>query len=554
MKTKFKTKKLAALFLTLVLALGLLPMSTFVDAAISNASTASITVQNAVKGDTLAAYKLINITYDATTNALTYEWNSDFKDYFEQTNGITNSAESAYTVEQFAALADDSEELKTLLSGLPRYINNQSIAAVGNQTVTETGTEPGNKTYKATFSGLKMGEYFIRPTLSTSVYQLMLQKIEPTVSNGTYEIDDVTLDAKHKEVAITKTANKTSVTKGEKVNYNITVDIPTYDTGAADKYFSVTDNWNRDGFTIDNNSITAVIQDNTGATKTTLNIKESSYWDFSIHVDNSGFDFDVDKIMDTTHPEVPTIIGHQYDNLWKNYAGDKLVITYDAIFDANFNDENQALDYNATIDDNTYTNEAVFTYSQYPYVYTNYPSEYGSKSASVDVSTFAIKIDKFDKETSTKLAGATFSLYRSLYDGEEADETLYVKTIDEQDGTIRTDSVSVKLLETSKESNSDGIITFEKYEANGTKYNYYLVETKAPSGYNLLEEPQKVNFSDDDVATTNGIYTVEVPNSRGIVLPTTGGTGTVIFTVIGISLMIGAVVLFVVSKKKVETE
>ena len=49
---------------------------------------------------------------------------------------------------------------------------------------------------------------------------------------------------------------------------------------------------------------------------------------------------------------------------------------------------------------------------------------------------------------------------------------------------------------------------------------------------------------------TGGVYTVKVKNTSGIQLPITGGTGTVIFTVVGIALMVGAVVLLVVSRKK----
>ena len=60
----------------------------------------------------------------------------------------------------------------------------------------------------------------------------------------------------------------------------------------------------------------------------------------------------------------------------------------------------------------------------------------------------------------------------------------------------------------------------------------------------------KVKFTDADVENTAGVYTVKVSNSSGIQLPITGGTGTVIFTIIGIALMVGAVVLFVVSRKK----
>lgn len=78
---------------------------------------------------------------------------------------------------------------------------------------------------------------------------------------------------------------------------------------------------------------------------------------------------------------------------------------------------------------------------------------------------------------------------------------------------------------------------------------YYLVETQAPSGYNLLTNAVKVNFADNDV-DSNGVYTVDVANNSGIQFPITGGTGTVIFTVIGIALMAGAVVFLVFSRKK----
>ncbi len=66
-----KSKKLATLLFTLILALGLLPMSAFAaQRTVAAGSTASITVENALTNDVLAAYKLINITYNSTTNTL----------------------------------------------------------------------------------------------------------------------------------------------------------------------------------------------------------------------------------------------------------------------------------------------------------------------------------------------------------------------------------------------------------------------------------------------------------------------------------------------------
>ncbi len=484
-----KAKKLAALLLTLVLALGLIPMGAMAaQTTVTPTSTASITVNNAVANDVFAAYKVIDITYTAGDNNLTKDWNTNFAGYFTGT-----------TVEQFAALKNDPEQLKTLLAGLPKYIEDNHIDPV--QTKAATGTPA-----TATFADLDMGEYFIRPTSTTSVYQLMLQKIEPTVANvggvQTYVIDDVTFNAKHKEVNVTKTADKTSVTKNEKVTYTVTVDIPTYlDDVAIDKTFYVSDLL-PDGLTIDTNSIEVKIN---GAA-----------------VDAGAYTLNTTAIADTFTFKL-SVSNEQYTNYWKANAGKQLVIKYTATLNDN----------DTTAVNTKETNKVTFDYSNYPYV-----ASHVTKTASVDVTTFAIKVDKHEKDhNETKLANAKFDLYRTLYEGETSNVTI-----------PHTDVQGVKLE--SGVTDAYGAITFAKYEANGAKYDYYLVETQAPSGYNLLTNAVKVNFADADVAGTAGVYTVDVENSSGIQLPITGGTGTVIFTIIGIALMVGAVVLFVVSRKK----
>lgn len=184
------------------------------------------------------------------------------------------------------------------------------------------------------------------------------------------------------------------------------------------------------------------------------------------------------------------------------------------------------------------TNTVTFDYSFYPYV----ENSHKQKTDTVDVTTFAIKIDKYvNGKPTTKLANAKFDLYRTATQAEiDAGKAVIIP---------HTDFNGVK-LEGDKETDANGAATFAKYEANDTNYDYYLVETQAPSGYNILDNAVKVNFTDAEVEATNGVYTVEVPNSSGIKLPITGGTGTVIFTIIGIALMVGAVVLFVVSRKK----
>ncbi len=499
---KTKAKKLVTLILTALLVLSILPMNVFAaQREVTASSTASITINNAVKNDVLAAYKVVDITYNAANNTLSYAWNSAFADYFA---GNTSYNSTAYTVEQFDALNDDSDGLKTLLAGLPSYIANRTITPVDTRTV-DAGSA-------ATFANLAMGEYFIRPTSTTSVYQLMLQKVEPTVVDGTYVIEDITFNAKHKEVSVTKTADKTSVTKNEKVNYTITVEIPTYATGAVDKSFYVSDLL-PDGLTIDVGSIkvarngTDITSENTQYTlNTTANTTTTSpHYTFKLSVDTA-----------------------QYAANWAADGGKQLVITYTATL--NDNDTTQV--------NTKETNTVTFDYSNYPYV----ENSHAQKTDTVDVTTFAIKIDKYVKnDEDAKLANAKFDLYRTATTAEVNAGSAV---------TIPHTTIKGILLESGLTTDDSGAATFAKYEANGTNYDYYLVETQAPSGYNILDNAVKVNFTDAVVARTNGIYTVEIENTSGIQLPITGGTGTVIFTVVGIALMVGAVVLFVVSRKK----
>ena len=487
-----KTKKFAVLLFTLILALGLFPMGVFAASIpVAQTSKASITINNAVENDVLEAYKVVDITYDETSNHVSYVWNRDFAEYFK---GTTSYNTTAYTVEKFATLTEDSAELKNLLAGLPKYIANNNIAAAKTVTVT-SGT--------ATFAGLAMGEYFIRPTNTTSVYQLMLQKIEPTAVSGTYKIDDVSFSAKHKEVTIDKTADKTSVTKNEKVAYTVAVDIPTYSAEATDKTIYVSDLL-PDGLTIDTASINVKI-DGADVNPTAYNLDTTATKDYTFKL---------------------SVSTQQYTNSWTNQGGNKLVITYTATLNNDNTTEVNVIE----------TNTATFDYSFYPYD----ADSHNQKTVDYAVNTFAIKIDKYVAGShATKLADAKFDLYRTATDAEMAAGVTE---------NIPHTTINGIKLESDVVTNDSGVATFEKYEANGTKYDYYLVETQAPHGYNILAEAVKVNFTDAEA--TNGVYTVKVPNSSGITLPITGDEGIVIFTVIGIAFMGGAVILFVLFHKK----
>lgn len=110
---------------------------------------------------------------------------------------------------------------------------------------------------------------------------------------------------------------------------------------------------------------------------------------------------------------------------------------------------------------------------------------------------------------------------------------------------------------------------------------YYLKETKAPAGYNLLASEITViitatttngqNWTDGNASsaltnlavtaggaagtgnTSTGIAGITVANNKGSTLPETGGIGTTIFYVLGGMLVVCAVVLMV-SKKRMSVE
>lgn len=99
---------------------------------------------------------------------------------------------------------------------------------------------------------------------------------------------------------------------------------------------------------------------------------------------------------------------------------------------------------------------------------------------------------------------------------------------------------------------------------------YVLKEVEAPAGYNKLDEALIFDIKDigDDKAATSyqgshkaflsdegnyyedGIYPIRVANYKGVTLPSTGGIGTLIFTVIGICVMVIAMIMLVVIVRK----
>ena len=78
---------------------------------------------------------------------------------------------------------------------------------------------------------------------------------------------------------------------------------------------------------------------------------------------------------------------------------------------------------------------------------------------------------------------------------------------------------------------------------------YYLREVEAPAGYNKLANDVEVKIVGEDDSSNYTTYTAKINNQSGTELPSTGGTGTTVFYILGSVLVLGAVVLLITKKR-----
>ncbi len=154
------------------------------------------------------------------------------------------------------------------------------------------------------------------------------------------------------------------------------------------------------------------------------------------------------------------------------------------------------------------------------------------------------KVDAFNHNK--LLEGAEFEVYRNASEAEVAAgvDLIYFDGIAAP--MVRVSFYDNAELDGEKTtvatSDKDGMVGIYGL-AYGT---YYILETKAPAGYNPMEEPKVITIDANSHKAENAVV---VENTGGSILPSTGGVGTTLFTVIGFALMAAAVLLLVVRKR-----
>lgn len=548
-----KLKKLFAVMLSLIMVLAMGITSFAADGVIGNSDdTAEIKVTGIDSATSVTAYPIIKTTYGT---------NGDFNGYapLYTTNPAIQVTKKADNTLEYTLSAEQIAQIRANLNT--------------DGAVTMNPEAEGSTTYKAT---APLGAYLVVVEGSeTSTYNAMVVSTNYKNVNGVNTIDlgkntatakkstKPTLDKNIKNADATTTKHNT-VNIGDVINYEVSVaNIPEY-TG---KYpvFNVVDTLS-DGLTFNGDDVTVTVN---GTTLT----KDVDY-KFTKDGQTITINF-VDTSLTATGKT-------EYGYTLNGYKGQNMTIAYSATVNENAklnevgnqNDATLTYSKDSTLNNNNGTDEK----KTHSYTFDIDGSVDGTITVlPVDVSHILNKIGEEVKtiekdgekvEVKAALEGAEFTVYTN------------------KDCTVRYQQGGVDYPVV--RSTADGQIELKGLAA-GT---YYIKETKAPAGYSVNATAVKVEIAgltfndndeltgwtikvnDQDVAsfvygTNEGGQTkfvrsdviqkdgkteyntgYDILNTKITELPSTGGIGTTIFTIVGCGIMIAAAALFFASRRK----
>lgn len=497
-------KRIIALLLTAVMTM---TMSVTAFAADSGCSlTVNVKGGQDLKGQTINLYKLFDVTTSQSDGKTNYAYtvNDTYKVALATTLSITESSKNEEFVKKVSGL--DSTAVQKFANDFTATALTEKLGA------TETSGKIGTSKNSYEFKNLKPGYYLVYVTGGKEIQSSLV-----TV-DGTNEVK-----LKTEAPSITKTANTDTVSIGQVVKYTVTGSVPDT-TGYSEYVYKIHDTLSNgldfvndaNGTAVNGNTVNVTVAFGKGTTDEGTAPKTAT-----IDTDNS-------KKMSL---DLSAWVKANQENKGKEFT-----VTYYAKVnkDAVVTEKNSAtLEYGNNPKDTT----------------TTTPSE-------AKTPTYSLDINKIKTGSKEQLEGAKFSLYTSDTDAKNGTNPIKVKgsngnyVVDPESTTTEFESV--------KSIDDKGYNLRVNGLAEGT---YYLVETKAPDGFNKLTAPivikitkstdtdvNKWTISKDGTVETDKI--IDVENSTGSILPSTGGMGTIAFTVVAALLVLGVAVSFIRDRKK----
>lgn len=495
-----KMKHMLAVLLTVIMTLAMTTTAFAAETQTGNL-TVKVNANNTLEGQTIKVYKLFDLTVSGDKYA--YTVNETYKTAIAAALGLESTATSEDLYKKLAEYTSDSAEVQ-------KFADDFTAAALTEGTeATKTSPKLGEVT-EHKFEGLDYGYYLVYQTGTKEIQSSLVSVDKP----------EATVNLKGEAPSITKTANTETVEIGQVVTYTITGTIP--DTTGYNEYvYKIKD-------TLTNGLDFVKDADGTA--------QENTNYSVSVQIKNGAFSTE-NAVLSGDNNRTMTLDLSAWIRNNQASKGSEFTVTYYAKVNANavVTEKNSAsLEYGNAPDNTT----------------TTTPSE-------VKTPTYPLQIRKFARgDEQNFLDGATFRLYTSEEDAKGDKNPIGVKGTD-GNYTVDKTSQSFDMVSVKTE-----VATGMNLKLNGLAAGtYWLVETKAPQGYNGIIAPIKITItksgdaevdnwkiSKDDVDVDDKI--IDIENSTGTILPGTGGMGTILFTVVGIALVLIIAASFVISRRK----
>lgn len=507
-----KLKRMMAVLLAMVMALA---MSVTVFAAEGQGSLkVKVNANNTLEKQTLNVYKLFDLSVSGTNYA--YTVNETYKAGIIDALNLTEQDPEPDSAALYKAISDlkgEKEKVQNFADAFTAYALTHKLAATGTSGKIESAATD------YTFNNLDYGYYLVYQT-GTKELQSSLVSVDKA---GVTEVD-----LKGEAPSITKDAKDPvndnpidSVEIGQIVKYVITGTIP--DTTGYDQYQYIIHDTLTDGLDF-------VDQSGTEPSDTNYSV--------SVQIGSAAAATQTATLSGTNNRTMELDLSKWIrDN--QASKGQTFTVTYYAKVNSNAvvtTNNNASLEYGNDPDNTTTTTP----------VQEKTP-------------TFPLQIKKFATGVNY-LSGATFRIYRSEADAQQNQNAIAVTG---SNGSYTVNPVQAGVgLSYDMVSASTEVGSGFNLKLNGLAAgDYWIVETDAPDGYNGVTAPIKVTVTastDDDVnnwtISQNGTAVsdkiIDIENSTGSILPGTGGMGTILFTVIGVALVIAVAGSFVVSRRR----